>query len=318
MKTKIEIAWKEISEGLTERQIAKDAYILRRLDPASRFDIYAGMDASDCVMLAIGVRRPPPSINLASAALDYFRQQRADGTWLMALRLRQSALAGVFGRLCQDLVDALISVADETELVALVRDRLSLWKKLFEHGQSGLLEPFQVKGLMAELLILESIIINGTRTPLEAVNAWVGPLEADQDFQFSDEAIEVKAIGPNADGVSISSLQQLDSPLPLRLTVQTMRSASPGEEGAIDLNSLVLRIETGIAAFPDALAIFKARMLEGRYVENPYYDTIPFQLVKSEAFIISRNFPKLTLSMVPDGVMSATYELSLNAIRDSD
>ncbi len=126
--------------------------------------------------------------------------------------------------------------------MTLFRDRLNLWKKLFDHGSSGLLEPYQVKGLIAELLVLEAILLAGRRSPLEAAIAWVGPAGADQDFQFSDEAIEVKAVSPGAESISISSLQQLDAPVPIRVSMYTMRPASPGEPDAIGLNTLVLRL----------------------------------------------------------------------------
>jgi hypothetical protein len=316
MKTRIEEIWDEIAESNRSRPIEPGAYVLRRTDPAFRFDVFAGVDSSGFVMLAIGVGRPPPAIKLDSVSLDYFRQQRADESWLMALRLRQPALVGVFGRLSQDLVDATATVANEAELVMLVRDRLNLWKKLFDHGSGGQLEPYQVKGLIAELIVLESTLLAGQRPALEVVTAWVGPAGADQDFQFSDQMIEVKAIGPGSEGVSISSLQQLVSALPIRLNVQTMRSASAGEKGAIGLNELVPRIEGRLSTSPDALSLLKGKLLEAGYVEAPYYDTILFQVLATEEFPVTKGFPKLTPDLVPRGVVSATYALSLDSIRN--
>lgn len=315
MKTKIENVWDEITGSVRSRPIEDGSFVLRRIDPDFRFDVFAGVDSTGFVMLAIGVGRTPPAIKLESASLDYFRQQRADESWLMALRLRQLALVGVFGRLCQDLVDATATVADETELVALASNRLNLWKKLFDQGSGGQLEPYQVKGLIAELLFLEATLIAGKRLPLETITAWVGPSGADQDFQFADEAVEVKAIGPGSDGVSISSLQQLESTLGIRLNVLTMRSASPGEEAAIGLNELVPRIEGRLAVSPDALALFKGKLLEAKYVESPYYDSILFQVLATEEFQVTAAFPKLTPRLVPEAVTSATYVLSLDSIR---
>src|SRR5687768_12181547 len=118
MKTRIEEIWGEIQEAARSQPIAEGNYRLRRIDPDFRFNVFAGVDSSEYVMLAIGVGRTPPALKLESASLDYFRQQRADGSWLMALRLRQLGLSGVFGRLCQDLVDATVAVSDEGELVA--------------------------------------------------------------------------------------------------------------------------------------------------------------------------------------------------------
>lgn len=315
--TRIEEIWGEIQNDAQIRPIAEGTYKVRRIDPAFGFNVYAGLDSSGYVMLAIGVANSPPALNLESHSLDYFRQHRSDGSWLMALRLRQLGLSSVFGRLCQDMVDAMTAVLDEAALVALFRDRLVLWKKLFDHGSGGLLEPYQVKGLIAELLVLEAILVAGRRSPLEATTAWVGPTGADQDFYFSDEAIEVKAVSPGAESISISSLQQLDALVPIRISVYTMRPASPSEQGAIGLNTLVPRMEGHLAASPDALSILRGRLLEAGYVENSHYDSILFQTMSNEEFPVATAFPRLTVATVPGGVTSASYSLSLDILRHS-
>jgi hypothetical protein len=314
--TRIETIWSEILKGTRVRPLAEGNYKLLRIDPAFRFNVFAGLDSAGCVMLAIGVASPPPALKLESNSLDYFRQQRNDGSWLMALRLRQAGLSGVFGRLCQDLVDAMDVVLDEGALVELFRSRLALWKRLFDHGLGGLLEPYQVKGLIAELLVLEAILLDGRRSPLEAATAWVGPSGADQDFLFWDEAIEVKAVSPEADSISISSLQQLDSLVPIRITVYTMRPASPDEPDCIGLNTLVPRVEGCLASSPEALCVFRGRLLEVGYVENPDYDLFQFQPLSNEDFQVTEAFPRLTMATVPCGVAAASYSLALNCLRN--
>ena len=315
MKTRIETIWDEIVESARLKSIAEGSYTLRRIDPAFRFDVFAGVDASQYLMLAIGVSQTPPAIKLESTALDYFRQQRADRSWLMALRLRQPALSGVFGRLCQDLIDATASVSTEDQLVSLVRDRLNLWRNLFDLGTGGQLQPYKVKGLIAELLVLENRLASGPRSAQECVNAWTGPSRADQDFQFLDECIEVKAVGPEAEVISVSSLEQLASARPLSLIVKTLRPSAPGEADAVGLNILVPRIEGRLAASADSLALFKRKVLEAGYVEAPFYDSVLFNVLGTEIFQVTPEFPKLTSESVPEGIVSGSYAVSLNHMR---
>lgn len=312
--TKIESLWRDAAEQVRKQPIDNEGFRLIRVDPDTPFDIYAGIDASMFVLLAIGVRERPPNIAVDSSSLDYFRQQRHDGSWLMVLRLRQHGLEAVFGRLCQDLLDAASQVESEKLLIALFKDRLNLWKRLFQQGGSGLLQLHQIKGLIAELLVLESLIESEGRDMLETISGWTGPLGADQDFLFSDSAVEVKAIGPATDDVSISSLQQLDCAVPLRLTVHMLRPATPGEHGSMGLNSLVARIEGSIAASPVALTLFKERLLEACYVENDFYDTVLFESISHSSYVVGEGFPKLTGSMVPAGIVRATYSIALKAI----
>lgn len=315
MKTKVEVIWEELVDASKRQPVGRGEFVLRRIDPAAVFDIYAGIDDAANRVLAVGVGRRPPMIRLDSTALDYFRQQRASGRWLMALRLKQQPLAEVFGQLCQDLIDAAANVTGEADLVALVQTRLDLWMKLFANARTGLLEPHRIKGLLAELLVFDSMLQEGIRSNLDVAHAWVGPLGADQDFVFSDEAVEVKAIGPESEVVSISSLQQLGCAVRLRLDVHTLRSASPDDEKAVGLNAIALRIEGKLARTPDALSLFRGKLLDAGYVECPYYDTVCFEVMASEWFDVGQGFPRLTAATVPDGIASASYAVSMARIR---
>jgi hypothetical protein len=158
-------------------------------------------------------------------------------------------------------------------------------------------------------------VLSGERQPLEAVTAWVGPCGADQDFLLSDVAIEVKAISPGSEVISISSLQQLDALVPIRLSVHTLRPASADEPGAVGLNALVPRVEGHLASSPAALLLYGARLLEAGYVEDAHYDAVHFQPMSIEEFSVSATFPRLTKANVPQGVESASYAISLSALR---
>lgn len=314
MTTKIEVLWKESLRHAQTNPIEPNGYRLNRITPESRFGIYAGVDSSSFLLLAICINFRPPNIATESTSLDYFRQQRKDGTWFMVLRLRQGGLETVFGRLCQDLVDAAEGMPDEKALVALFRDRLYLWKKLFQQGGRGLLQINQIKGLIAEMLVLEALIDRGEMSLEEAVSGWIGPAGADQDFLYSDQAFEVKAFALGAETISISSLKQLDCNVPLHLITLTMRQASTGDHNASSLNSIVARIEGKIAASPEALNVFRERLLEACYVDNDFYDTVLFEAAERTIYSVIDDFPKLTSATVASGVVGATYSISIEAI----
>lgn len=314
MKTKIEEIWAEAIGKAGNQPIGSEGYRFTRLDPDSLFDIYAGIDASSSVLLAVGVHSMPPNIELHSSAIDYFRLSRQDGSWLMVLRLCETDLESVFGRLCQDLADAAADVTTEASLIVLFKERINLWIKLFQLVNSGFLQPYQVKGLIAELLVLESLIQTGYRTCLEVVLGWVGPLRGDQDFLFSDVAVEVKAVAPGANKVSISSLNQFVCTVPLQLFLMVLRQAAPGEFGAVSLNSIVARIENRIASLPEALKVFKDRMLEAGYVEHEFYDALLYEPISRVSYDVSKEFPKLTPDMVAEGIVNANYSISLDKI----
>lgn len=316
MKTSIERAWDSAIEKARGAPPKEGGYLLFLLDDMADKKVFGGVDAEHHVVLAIEVSAKPATATLKSAALDYFRLRREGfDTWLMVLRLRRPDLSTVFGRLCQDLIDEIENTDDEETLIRLVHRRLTLWQRLFDQSGAGFLEPHQVMGLLAELLYMNSALSGGQRTASEIAAAWVGPSGADQDFRFSSEAVEVKAVGPGARGVTISSLRQLDGVLPVSLSVWTLRPASTDEKGAFTLNGLTASLEQRFTSDPVALATFRESLLEVGYVEHPNYDEMAFEPLQTEHFMVQDEFPRLTTATVPVGITSATYVLSLDFLR---
>ena len=316
MKTRIESVWVELELQGGAASLSADEFRLQRVDDSAKFNIYGGLDSSGQKMLAVGIKARPLAVEMKTDALDYFRKQRTDHSWLMVLRLTKPNIEVVFSRLCQDLIDASVSLESDDALASLFQTRLRLWQRLFGRIGDGILSDSEVRGLVAELLVLDALIDSGDRSAHETVTAWIGPMGADQDFLFSNSALEVKAIGPNADVVTISSLQQLDCSVPLELVLVTLRSASGTEANVFDLNSLVLKIESRLSNDSDALNQLKLKLLEAGYVENEAYSATKFERTKLERINVGVGFPRLTIRMVPAGLLAATYLVDLTFIRN--
>lgn len=312
--TQIESLWQTIRKEATGSRISEGEFRLVRVDSQHPFEIYAGVDCAGSVMLAVGVRTRPPVIDADTGALNYIRAQRAGGTWIMALRLAGSDLEQVFGRLCQDLIDAAAKVATEAALVSLFKERLLLWKRLFRDGGSGLLQKFQIKGLIAELLALEAFILRNSDNPGLPVMSWVGPAGADQDFLFTDRAVEIKAISPGAEKVSIASAGQLCTEVPLELHLYVLRETSSSEAGAISLPVIVSRIEQLLADQPNALHAYRSKLIEARYIELDHYQNVAFTLMEIRRYTVCDNFPRLVKPEVPEAVVDVTYSILISSI----
>lgn len=312
--TKIEAIWQEVRVKAESKPIAPDELRLTRVDSVSPLDIYAGVSDSLLVVLAIGISNRPPAVALQSGALDYFRRRRADGSWLMVLRLKVKELEQVFGRLCQDLIEATTLVQTQQELVALMVARLKLWEMLFSGTQDGLLGINQIRGLVAELLVLEEILKRGERGIADAVAGWVGPSRADRDFEYHDMSFEIKSHSPGRSGVTITSLDQLASDGLLVLAVATLKTVDKTAQGAFCLNTLVGRLEGKVSHEPVALALFKEKLIQAGYVECPRYEVDWFVLTEMRSFEVREGFPRLVAGKVPDGIISASYEIEVASL----
>ncbi len=314
MMTKIETIWQAEQAKALSKPVASDELRLTRIDPVSPFDIYAGVSDSLLVVLAVGVSARPPALALQSGALDYFRRRRADGSWMMVLRLKVHELEQVFGRLCQDLVEATAFVQSQKELVALLVARLKLWEMLFSGTQDGLLGINQIRGLVAELLVLQDILDRGKRGVVDAVEGWVGPAKADHDFEYPDVAIEAKSLTPGRRSVTITSLDQLASDSSLVLVILTLTTGNRGANGACCLNTLVGHLEGIVSQDPVALALYKEKLILAGYVEHPRYDTDWFVLSEMRSYDVKGEFPRLLAETVPTGILAASYEIALAAL----
>ena len=314
--TKIEELWQSIRNEAFENIPTDNGWKLVRLDMLHPFDIYAAVDGNGLAMLAIGTSTRPPSIDGDTGALGYIRFQRPGGRWLMGLRLAVTGLEAVFGRLCQDLADAAASVATETAVVALFRDRLMLWKRLFRDGGSGLMQKFQIKGLIGELLTLEHFMRIRPDEPLLSLTAWTGPAGSDQDFLFSGHAVEVKAVSAGAASINIASAGQLDCLVPLALRACVLREATPEEAGALTLPLLAARIEQILATVPGGAAMFRDKLLEAGYVEHEFYRSVAFSLLETRLYAVKPAFPRITQASLPVGIPEVSYSVLFSAIEE--
>jgi hypothetical protein len=62
MMTKIEELWRDALQQARNKPIEANGIRLTRMAPESRFDIYAGVDSSSFILLAIGIHARPPNI----------------------------------------------------------------------------------------------------------------------------------------------------------------------------------------------------------------------------------------------------------------
>lgn len=312
--TRIESLWHAIRKEAVGSRISEREFRLVRVDSQHPFEIYAGVDDAGSVMLAVGVSSRPPVMDADTGALNYIRTQRAGGTWIMALRLAGSDLEQVFGRLCQDLIDAAAQVATEAALVSLFRERLLLWKRLFRDGGLEFLQKYQIKGLIAELLALEAFILSRSDDPAISVMSWGGPAGADQDFLFADLAVEIKAISPGVEKVSIASAEQLCADVPLELHLYELRESSSSEAGAISLPVISSRIEQWLTNQPSTLQAYRSKLLEAGYVEHDYYRNVAFTLTAVRRYAVCNDFPRLVRAGLPGAIADLTYSILISSI----
>lgn len=281
----------------------------RRIDPEHGCDLYAALDAAGRpgLVLVSGTRPPEPA---PFEAVEVTVIQRADGRWSLGIWLRLAALRDQFARLCQELIDASRCIAPPAAAGFLL-SQLLRWRRLLEAGSGTMLGTTELRGLIGELLVLRHCLDHWPAA--EVVAAWVGPLDAPQDFVLPALRIEVKAIRPGARTTRISSVDQLDvTDARLLLAVVTLATIGPGAPGLSPAN-LVDEIQDRLerAAGAGAALDFGSRLAAGGYVAQAGYEQPMFRAEAIRFFEVSDRFPRLRRVDLPAGVAEASYDIEL-------
>ena len=238
-----------------------------------------------------------------------------DGDVSVVMELEDQEYIDVFlvfaSRVCQE-IESLESTEAAVERVFSVIDK---WKEFFS-DQTGALSESRQTGLYGELYLFT--LVHESSVPARCVlNAWTGSSRTNQDYEFGSISIEVKSTAAiELSRVPISNIRQLDDAgieaLYLgRLAFDVRRGA--GENTLPRLVDGVRRIIDDQA--PDVRVSFEEKLVAAGYrsAHEEYYLDRDYTLRGAAFYRVGEGFPKLLESTLPDGVMEASYIISLEA-----
>lgn len=292
---------------------------LRRIAPSSGHDLF------------IGVRFPARARQLivespadawpADLTLPTFKSlatsSSADEAGVRAVvELADDSLRDVFTALASDVAQHVASAhGPEAGVQALVQ-RLGRWRRLMEPDSGGGMTLDERRGLFGELLVLEMAIGQGV-PPATALEAWVGPLEAHQDFQCPTVAIEVKTTSTKQpQAVTISSERQLDSTGTPRLLLVHVsldeRKQGPGISLPAQIATVRDLLGPALEGAFDALTT-ACGWLPG---SGDRYPSPVYTQRGLTAYDVVEGFPRLTEADCPAGVGDVRYLIQLGAVHE--
>ena len=297
-------------EALWSALEASGAYgAVRRVDETHPCDLYAALDSVGHRGLVLVTETTPPSPPRFEA-VEIVVAQRSDGRCSLAIWLKADALTSMFVRLCQDLIDATREIAPSAAGSYLL-SRLIRWQRLFEVGDSALLGPAEVRGLVGELIVLQRCFDSWPSA--DVVQSWVGPMGAPQDFTLPTLRIEVKTVRPGASTTRISSVEQLDvDDSVLFLAVVTLATLMPDMPG-LSLPMVVDSIRKHLldAGAHAATLEFESRLASSGYADLPEYTRQLFRLESIRYFEVREAFPRLRRADLPSGIGDVNYEIEI-------
>ena len=312
----IDSLWYKAKSKLSPETLKDGEFHLVRIDDNSFIPSFCGVDELNRLFIAFRTTNRPNIPPTKTAAFDSVTSQRPDKSWLYVLRLLDNKLMGVFESLCIDLTNEVLQILNEEEFSTIIKRRVKSWQKLFANTDNGLLKKNEVVGLIGELTILIDLIESQSLLASTAVVAWQGPYGSDQDFIFSNSAIETKTVRDDLVEIGIASLEQLNTERisKISLAVVRYRNVAKEDPNAINLNDIALKAITICASEPNTLRELNAALLEAGYVYNKVYSDICIAIAHKEVYEVINDFPKIIPSDVSLGVLEAKYSISLTSI----
>lgn len=290
------------------------ANAFQRIDDAHPLDFYLGRDVSGEWLLLL-ITAEPAGFSRETRAIQVLSRKRGDGKWAMLFRLMKPELGKLFALVCEDLIESSRCNPDPAHPSTFVLTRFARWQRLLERGDSGLLDDAALRGLVGELLYLESVLMPEWGGG-QAVAGWSGPSGADRDFCFPDREIEVKTVREGADRILVSSAEQLDlAGKPLELALVVLDDALPGAVSeAFTLLDLVGRMKKALSSDQVALDLLESRLMDAGLVLREEYGERAFVFRRTRLFRVGEGFPSIRRSELPVGIGKVGWELLVQSI----
>lgn len=278
-------------------------------------ELFYGSDPQNRPVFFLQSRVKPELTQLSDAVTLELLQRPNDGRWTLLLTLLDMELCRPFISLCSQMVQDTSQKESESAALAALYDTLAKWRSLLKLTSAREATQEQLRGLFAELWVANYVLQIPTR---DAIDAWVGPYGAAQDFRMRDgHAYEVKAVHPGARSIDISSAEQLDTTETENLTLLlvTLQESERTGDGYFSVPAVVRKIRQVLISSGGLSESFDHRLAALDFdPEDRRNDAQAFLAIGVKRFRVEDAFPRVSRAAVPTGVSNVRYRISISSM----
>lgn len=289
----------------------KSADCFNRVDDNHILDLYIGLDNMYRYTLFLVSETKPEKI-FSSQLINVQVGIRRDNKWGISFSLVDNQSEDIFFHFCLDIIESSRSLSSKYIGAKYVCNRYKKWQSMLTKYNDGMLSFSEIKGLIGELLFLKNFMIPEYGQEV-AVNSWVGPENADQDFICNKTWYEIKSTVSGSESVRISSIEQLDMIDEGELIIVYLDKTSNSDDFKITINSIIKEICDSLKSEQLKRKLNDILLNHGYYYRNEY-DEYLFKLGKFDRYKVDKHFPCIRKSMLPFSVINLRYELSISFI----
>ncbi|MHB8121849.1 MAG: PD-(D/E)XK motif protein [Desulfuromonadaceae bacterium] len=312
---RIEELWKALESDADAGKLGAGGWLLRLARPKAGCPLFVGVALPSrrrAMLLQLpDTSMPPRRLWPRCKGLEALAIQMKGNTFF-GVALKETRHCDVFTALSEDLARRMSEVDTPAEQVSSFLGQLTRWQKFLSASLEGLSEEVQ-RGLWGELHFLREHLIPAFGTG--AVAGWKGPMQAHQDFQFENGAIEVKTtLAKQPQVVRITSERQLDDNNWPALFLYVL-ALDVRQDGGETLVSMVATLRKSLAGDAVAQEQFEDALLAVGYLDNhaELYADRGYVVRSQKAFSVKNGFPRLLEKNLPTGIGDVNYGLAVGA-----
>ena len=274
--------------------------------------IYYGITKDGFQRLSFLSKIKPPKIE-STKMLKVIQGEEGEGNYWTCFDLLNTEFKKIFYLFCDDLVNVLNYVNDETKELNIIKERFSIWKIMFKKISNHLSNEKE-QGLYGELYFLDNYMIDKYGVD-EAINSWAGPLGYNKDFSIDSTWYEIKTTSVNSTSVRISSLNQLSSNINGYLALVRIEKMSEEYNNdkcsILDLfNSIINKISN-----TETKELFINKVIEYGFNPENDFQKNKYYVDKIVLYEVREGFPRLTEKDIKyQEIDNVTYEIIIKTI----
>jgi hypothetical protein len=246
----------------------------------------------------------------------YTLQRETENKIELYIYLLDNDLKDIFSLFIQNILEEIEKSVTESEAIKTTLNVVSKWKKLFDKINFNGLSLEQQKGLIGELLFLNTLL-DDDKTIANALNSWTG---AEQDFQAKDftlgtVGVEVKFTASKQPRIKVSNERQLDDENLSELFL-ILYSTEAVKDNGISLNSIVKQTRQKIST-EEERSLFNAKLqLNGYFDDDKEHYGRMYSLKRMFVFNVTSDFPKIIKRQLPLGIYDTSYSIEISAVEN--
>ncbi len=291
----------------------EDFNSFKRVDETHPLDIYIGTDNfSRRTLFFISDNEP---INMSSSQIiNVSAGKRADSRWGVSFTLLDNKYEDIFDRFCNDIIESSRSIVDKARGSEYICNRYIKWQNMLSKSKGELLSSSSIKGLIGEIFFLKKYLIPLYGQDI-ALNSWIGPEKADQDFVCPNTWYEVKSTDSGTKEVSIASIEQLDVTSKGELVIVYLDKTSNADNSKITINKIFEEVRDSLEN-DDLKNKLSGILLNLGYFPRPEYDEPAYKFSKMERYLVNEKFPSMRRNNLPQAIVNSKYQLSISLINN--